>query len=348
MPPCSTGPAEGRRGSKWAERIDALIKKSIMVGLLVSASANVQAADEIYLHTGEILKGQIIAKTPAALQVQHDILGKILIPFDRINQVVEDDVTPKVETPAAEADKKAAEQAQAAKAVAEAAKPPEPPAPQGFFSGWKSKLELGFNGSEGNSDILNLYAAFKSEKADKSDRWRYDASYFLSESDGVNTKNQFTTGLLKDWFIPDSRWFFFAEGRFDIDEFKSWDYRASVAAGPGYKLIDEENLKITLRAGAGGAKEWGSEDDEFRPEANAGGELAWNITPKSKIAAATRFYPSLEDPADFRVVSSAEWVYKLEENISLKFGVEDEYESEVDSNREKNDIRYYGAIVFEF
>lgn len=325
-----------------------MFKKSIMAGLLFSASTGLYAADEIYLHTGEILKGQIIAKTPTGLQIQHDILGKIAIPFDRINQVVEDDVTPMVELPAAEADKKAADQAQAAKAVADAAKPPEPPAPQGFFSGWKSKLELGFNGSEGNSDISNFYGAFKSEKADKSDRWRYDASYFLSESDGVTTKNQFTTGLLKDWFIPDSPWFVFAEVRFDIDEFKSWDYRASAAIGPGYKLVDEENLKITLRGGIGGAKEWGSDDEDFRPEANAGGELAWNITPKSKIAAATRFYPSLEDPSDFRVVSSAEWVYKLEENISLKFGIEDEYESEVDSDREKNDIRYYGAIVFEF
>jgi hypothetical protein len=58
----------------------------------------------------------------------------------------------------------------------------------------------------------------------------------------------------------------------------------------------------------------------------------------------------LDEPGEFRSVSTAEWVIALgkADGLSFKLGLENEYESDVGRDTESNDLSYYGALVFDF
>ena len=212
------------------------------------------------------------------------------------------------------------------------------------------QLEFGVNGASGNSDTTDLRFAAKAGKESETRRWAFDTAYFYSDSDGETTRSDYTVGLVHDWLLKESPWFVFANGRVDFDDFEEWDYRGNAAAGVGYQLIDKETLNVRLRAGAGAVKEFGSEDEDVRPEGSLGGELKWTIAPNHTFAAAVTAFPSFDEAGEVRVLASADWTLKLSQadGLSLKFGVVDEYDSLAADGTDKNDFKYYGALVLDF
>ena len=157
-------------------------------------------------------------------------------------------------------------------------------------------------------------------------------------------------GFVNDWLFKDSPWFVFASGRVDFDDFQDWDYRGNAAVGVGYELIDTDTLTVRLRGGVGAVKEFGSDDEDVRPEGNVGGELKWQITPRQTFAAAVTAYPSFDEFGEVRARASADWTLKVDQadGVSLKVGVVDEYDSLADGDTDKNDFKYYGALVIDF
>ena len=308
------------------------------------------SADVVVLTNGDLLTGHVVESTADHLLLHHAVLGAITIPADH---VVSLEITPPDASPPA-------------------AQPPVPPAPDTtsdpldadtatlappsdsrvmpFLHDWNTQLELGFNGSDGNSQVFNLRAAIKANQQDESHRWRFDASYYISNNDGERSADEATIGLLKDWLLPDAKWFYFAQGRFDYDEFQAWQRRASGAGGIGYQFIDNDTWNVLGRLGAGVTKELGEPADELRPEALLGGELTWQISPRQSLGARSTLYPDLGEFGDSRITSAAEWVLQLDrfDDLSLKFGIEHEYESITEDDSKHNDVKFFGALVIDF
>jgi len=319
--------------------------------LLCVAGTTAAHAETLTLTTGETIKGTIVSQDDAQVVVQHPMFGQLTVPRESIVAIVaepaEGEAAPDVP----------AESEAVAGVVAE---PPEEPTPEpelkpeseptGFFAGWSNRLEIGFNVSEGNTENSDFRVGFGSTKENDRHRWKADASYYLEFDEGDRTDHAATAGLLKDWLYPDSRWFWYALGRVDFDEFEAWDWRTFAGGGVGYHLVQEESLTIDLRGGAGLLREFGSEDDNLRPEGQLGIEGEWRIDDRQSIVADAWFYPDLGDLGEYRTTASAAWQIKIDarRGMSLKLGVENEYESEVDPGNEKNDFKAFGAFVFEF
>jgi len=313
------------------------------LALLLCLVASAASAQTVTLSTGETLTGPITAQTDATITMQHPVLGPLTIPRENITAIVAD------ESPADDAPE-AVQPAPVNAPVAEPEPTPQVEQPTGFFAGWSNKLEIGFNVSSGNSDSSDGRIRFTSAKENDYHRWAADAAYYVAYDDGDKTDSDFTVGLLKDWLDPDSKWFWWAKGRYDYDEFESWDHRVTAGGGPGYHLIQEDNFTLDLRAGMGLAREWGSDEDDIKPEAQLGAEAAWTIDDRQSIVADTWLYPDLGDLGEYRWTASAAWQMKLDmkRGLALKFGVENEYESEVDPGSENNDLKLFGALVFDF
>jgi len=100
----------------------------------------------------------------------------------------------------------------------------------------------------------------------------------------------------------------------------------------------------------GAIKEFNSPDEDVRPEALAGVDFSWQINERQSLNFSNYVYPDLGETGEFRNVTAVDWTIKIDQadGLSLKFGINNEYESNAPSDAEKNDLKYFGALVFDF
>jgi len=305
--------------STWVSKEIAMGLRGRVLLCVFTACVAAAMADELRLSTGEVLRGAVVERTVDEVVFDHPVLGKLKIPADKVTSL---------------------------KTAVPVTVPPPPPPPKV----WASQIEAGFNGTRGNSTTTASHLAILAVRKTKLHALKLDAAHYYSSSNRRSTKNKFTAGLLKDWFLPDSPWLAFASARYDKDKFESWDHRLAGHAGMGHQVIQRPDLNAKLRFGVGAAKEWGSDDDSVRPEALAGGELEWQVNERQKFATGTTIYPDLSDAGEFRSLSYANWTVDIDraDGLSLKFGVEHEYQSVVDDDADNTDWRFFSALVFKY
>jgi len=319
------------------------MRRFITTALLLSAAATT-GAETIQLVGGDIINAEVTAQNDEGVTIQHPSLGQMTIARDQIVAIYED------------ADAYDAAQAQAAAELAATELAAERAADDGilgtgFLAGWDRRFELGINGSEGNSQSMNFRTGFHGDFEDDEDRWLMDTVYRTARSDGATTENKFYVQAIKDWLIPEEDYFFFANGRFDWDEFQDWDKRISGFGGVGYQFLDNDTWNVRGRAGLGGNQEMGGTlGDEFTTEALLGGEVDYNINDSQSIAFTNYLYPSLEDAADFRNVTTLDYIIAIDRDkgVDLVLGLTNEYDSQTPATAKKNDFTYYISLVWNF
>jgi putative salt-induced outer membrane protein YdiY len=321
-------------------------------------------ADTVRLHSGDTLIGRVEAADEQTVRLIHPVLGAIDLPAASVASIErgepgEDAIA---DAPVATA---AEDESPAAEAAAEALAPPAPIAPAtpapadtperglfgtALFIGWDHSISVGVSGSAGNTDNQTVNARWRSSFEDDDDRWRFDASYFLASSGSNRTRNEANVTLTRDWLIPDSRRFYFLNAGYQYDQFKAWEHRASGFGGVGYTLVSRPTFEFNTRLGVGATYEWGAVN-ELTPEALFGATVVrWNITDSQTLAASNTFFPNLRDLGEFRNVSALEYQIKIDraDGISLRFGIENEYESDPEPGDKSYNLKYYGALVIDF
>lgn len=226
-----------------------------------------------------------------------------------------------------------------------------------FFSGWSRSVELGLTGSSGNSDNLTLRAIFQTERETDHLRTLFRARYLYSEDDGNESENEGRLRGENDWKFVGERYYLFALGVFDWDEFQDWDQRIQLFAGLGYEFLKERSLlesgqdraSLNGRLGAGATREFGSGDDDWHPEALIGLDFFWQITDRNSFAAGTEVFPALDDFGELRAISYAAYDIQLADDgdLRLRLGVEHEYDSDSGDAKE-NDVSYFVTILATF
>ena len=294
---------------------------------LLTTSATADPVDGIIkLSNGDQIHGSITHQNDKIVTIEHSSLGTLEIKRDQIATIL----TIRNEPMPAEL-------------------LPQEPADNGLFGSgfladWKRDFEFGLNGAKGVSENLNIRAAFVSTYKDEEDRWNYEMLYLNSQSDNITSQSRAQVILNKDWLIPESKWFYFANGRFDWDEFKDWNYRISAFVGPGYEFIDTDEWYLRGRAGIGGNQTFG-DTERFTLEALAGLETGWHITDQQFIEFKTTFYPGLSNLGEYRNITTLDWIHDLDyyRGLAVKLGIYNEYDSQ---QRQGNDFRYFATIVW--
>jgi putative salt-induced outer membrane protein YdiY len=213
---------------------------------------------------------------------------------------------------------------------------------------WKHDVEVGLNGSTGNSESMNLHAGYTGSYKDPDSGWKFTSAYDKAKSDGNTSRNQFFADLLKDWYWDASPWFAFAQGRYDWDEFKDWDYRLSTSGGVGYVFLKDDSWYLAGRFGLGGNKSYGDIEEEFTVEALLGLEAAWTISERESVEFKTTFHPSLEESGEYRNITVFNWKMTLSEQgrLAMKIGLVNEYDSLADPGTDRNDSKYNLSLVW--
>lgn len=283
---------------------------------LVAFSAQV-GATEIELTTGEKISGMVVEETEQLTVVDHPTFGRLQIPAALIKVEVED------------------------------------PIAAGLFDSWilrgyTRKVSAGFSGSNGNSDDISFNAGLDLGRATDGYRSQFVAGYFYTETEDVKSRNEFFGNYQHDFLLP-KKTFIFVKARYDFDEFQAWKSRIAGSTGAGYDIIAKEMVSLRANAGFGVSRTFGSVR-ETSPEAIAGVLFTWQITDAQLFEADTVYNLDLNEAPDFRLLSNAAYTIGVGgiEGLSLKFGVKNEYISAPNGADKKNNLKYYGNLVYDF
>jgi hypothetical protein len=289
--------------------------REMLAAALLLLAPLAAAAETFELVNGDKLTGDVIERTAERVVLEHPVLGRVEIPVDQIQ-------------------------------------PPKGPNPglfgTSFLAGWTRTFQLGVTGAQGNTKNSDVVAALDLGYEDDDKRWAFEADYRLGDADGETTQHDALAELRRDWLITESPWFFFAIGRFDYDQFKTWTYRLNGSGGVGYQFFEGERFELQGLFGPSLAKEF--DENNFFVEALVGLEGIWKISPDHSLSLSNKIYPALNDLGEFRNLSSLAWKWKLmeEPGLSLIAGVDNEYQSSVDSGLKHNDLKYGTSIGIDF
>jgi len=285
------------------------------LAMLLSTLSVTAAADTVDLKNGDTLTGEIVERSDTTLIVEHAVLGRLTIPLEHVKP-------PKSENPGLFG--------------------------TSFLAGWTRAVQIGVTGSQGNSKNTNVAVALDLDYKDDHERWAFDVAYQFGASEGETSQHSGFSGLRHDWLLADSRWFLFGLGRADYDQFRSWKYRISGAAGLGYEFEKSETWNLRGLLGPSVTQEF--DENNFYVEALVGLESVWTFNEFHSLSLTNTIYPALNDLGEFRNLSTFGWKWRLSEQpaLSLNSGVRNEYQSQVESGRKHDDLTYTTAIGIDF
>ena len=270
----------------------------VLTMLCVLCPGSLILADEIRLTSGETLKGQIVAQTDQVVTMNHPLLGRLTIALENVVVAEIDDEAPTIEE--METDSPPDDLPRASDVELDVPMIPS------WLEPWEKRLEIGFSGSDGNSETMNFRVAVQMENKNQQVRSQFGSTFYYSASEGQTTRNETNLSLVHDWLWPNSPWFSFIQIIHDFDEFEVWENRLSGFTGLGYEFLKTDAFELIGRTGGGMTKEFEGAKD-LRPEGLiSAAVIKWNPSPEQTVAGAVTFYPDLEDRDEFRVVSKLE------------------------------------------
>ena len=310
------------------------------------------AEAQITLINGDILKGIVTHHNNGGVSIKHPVLGDIDLKDGQVISIIPNTTSTIASSPAGDTDNPAAEIKSGIEPAQETILTSESVVknsykPTTWLQDWSKNLDIGINGTDGNSQSHYIHTALSAKTESEHHRWDLQAEYDSSEKDGEKSRDEFFANANRDWLIAESPYYYFASGRIDKDKFQDWDYRINLAGGIGKDFMLEEEWTLRGKAGIGFNREFGGDDDSISPEGFLELASAWQLSKNHKIELKTTFYPQLDELREFRNISSLAWINKLNDSMRLKIGLINEHDTDVPDDIRKNDFKYATALSWD-
>ena len=225
-----------------------------------------------------------------------------------------------------------------------------PPDPESWKDGWDFTVNIGFNGATGNNENFSARAALDGERKTSKYETAAGLSYIYSTSSGTKNSSRGVAHIHNDW-LTDSKWRYFAQGKWEYDEFQAWEHRLSAAGGVGYEFINDDKQTLIGRAGLGVSYETGgTATEDLVPEGLLGLDWTYRVSDNSTLKASTTYFPNLDDFGEFRWVNTAglEVVMDADSGMTLNTGFEHRHDSDPGTGVKSNDLDYYMGLGWKF
>lgn len=319
------------------------------------------AMASVTLLTGETLRCRVLQVTDATIVLEHSILGRMFLARGTVTAITP--LTQTIEPPLPPGPANPSDPGPVASTPPQAGAPPaathqtsESPLDllsardeKSFWLGWTRSVDLGINGSSGNSDTFNGRISLNLARKTSRMETTVGALYLYQRNNDGVSKDRGEANFRNDWLLTNSRWRVWAQGKGEYDADADWTTRISGAAGLGYEFIQDEKTTLIGRIGLGGSREFGGQRNEFVPEGVLGADFTHKINDRNSIFANVDYFPDLSDVGEFRTVSKAGWQTLVDPDIklNLKVGIEHRYESDP-GNAEASEIDYFVTMGWTF
>ena len=218
-----------------------------------------------------------------------------------------------------------------------------------FWKTWEGNIELGMNGTDGNSETFNIQAGILAKRKAEYHSEQIQLTSIEKRANGATTANTALIDKRLDLPMPQSRFNAFVHSLDEYDQFKAFRWRVSGDAGLGYEFIQDDITTLIGRFGGSVSHEIGGPNDVYRPELYFGGEFKHKWSDAHQISATVNYYPNVNDFTSYRLNSQAAWQIALSQayGISLKLSVIDRYDSQPLGKR-PNDATYSTLLLWTF
>jgi putative salt-induced outer membrane protein YdiY len=152
--------------------------------------------------------------------------------------------------------------------------PPDNPVPAIIEAGaipppkkeWTGGIDLGLNGTDGNSDAFNMrfFTEVKRERADSI--FMANMLYNYATATSIVTQNLLLANSRYEWLFANSPWSYWVSGGLQYDQFRAFDLLLFAHTGLGYQWWKNDVSQLKTRFGFGGSYPIGGPDEKFTPE----------------------------------------------------------------------------------
>lgn len=146
---------------------------------------------------------------------------------------------------------------------------------------WSGEIEFGYANATGNTNESSTKSRASADR--ESENWRYNIFYesLNSETDGERSAEKyFISNRLAYMFSPVNYAFGYAS--YDDDRFNGFDYQATVAAGYGRRLLNNNKMKWDVEVGPGyriiKVEDGSTEEDSESVIVRASSKYAWKFS----------------------------------------------------------------------
>lgn len=205
----------------------------------------------------------------------------------------------------------------------------------GVFENWSGKGEIGAFRASGNSDNTGLTAGLSLERngINWAHKLRVLADY--QRAGGLTTREQFFASYEPHYNI-NPRLFAYGLGQFERDRIQGFSGRYAVSGGLGYKVIDQDNLHLAVKAGpAYRVTQYTDGSTESRLAGLFGMDFDWSITDRLTLTQDTNAVAETGGQAVLIVDSantSLNVITGLDAKVSNNLTARASYAIEYDSN----------------
>jgi putative salt-induced outer membrane protein YdiY len=213
---------------------------------------------------------------------------------------------------------------------------------------WSSSLAAGGTVQTGNTERTSVSVGFDAKREWKHDRFLFRFLHNYAEDTGeVTARNTF--GAMKfDHFFTEN---FFGGLSLELlkDEFKDLNLRAIIGLGPGYRIWNDDVKTLEVEAGITFFSEDLDlgEDDQFlsgRVGVNYSYKILENLIFKDYLL----YYPSFEEPKEYRLRNEASLISHLGAGWSLKLSHIFDQNSDPAPDVEDKDQQFIFALQYSF
>ncbi|MCM8538972.1 MAG: DUF481 domain-containing protein [Lentisphaeraceae bacterium] len=305
-------------------------------------------ADEVQLTDGSLLKGKVLKVFEDTLILKSDLIGKLEIKLKNVTSYRTDEkVTYKNLNGEMSEGLYNSKENERIRALWSVGKDPEV-----FENKWTRLLYLNAVKREGNKDEQNYDGGFEIKYLREFDTLTLYANFDHDTSNDNKTAEEYGWGIdYEKRFGEDLRHSWYARADWEKDRLKDLDLRTTYATGYGYYFIKEKGTLLRGRAGIQYRTEDFIEDDS---EESIGLDfgLRFEKTLFENISWYTfvTYTPAFDDFSNFRLDHESGITVPLntEVNLSLKAGVNHEYDSQAPEGTQDLDTKYFMRIQVEF
>ena len=211
---------------------------------------------------------------------------------------------------------------------------------------WTGSGELGLVFARGNTDTETLNTELKLKYT--RERWTNASrfSYLKSESDGDLEAERLVFDNKTDYTLSDVS-YITGVGRYDRDEFSSFEYQTSLAIGYGRRLIDTERQALSVEIGPGVRYSEIRDTGETETDLIARGGADYRLQISETAELTNRSLIESGSSNTFLENETALTV-AINDALALKTGFLVRHNTEVEPGREKTDYLSTVNLVYSF
>jgi putative salt-induced outer membrane protein YdiY len=208
-------------------------------------------------------------------------------------------------------------------------------------SPWTGSIGLGFSAAKTSTNTVGLNFNAAVTREDALSTWNSTAKYVYNTDDAVVQDNFLVVQSDYDrLFAPDSLWNWFANTSYQFNQTESYRQRVKGFGGAGYFLSRTEDLRWSMRGGAGASWDEKGSESGWTPRALLGTRTNWKPVSGVTFEGSLAFEPAFADVRNYLMVleMKVNVALTMMDNLSMYFTLRDEYNSKPGAGDNYNQV----------